>query len=76
MIGVEHDPATDAIASIKLFKKYNNNHAELELAKKKLINSPRPASFAKKHNFRYEGVCLAGFLPKMCTCGAPTLATY
>lgn len=29
---------------------------------------------AKASNYKYEGVCLAGFFKQMCTCNRPSLA--
>jgi len=74
-ISDQHDPATDAIASMKLFNKYHGNPGLLEQAKKKLLSTPVPPSFAKRNNFRWEGVCMAAFRPEKCFCGAPTLKT-
>ena len=71
-----HNPANDAIASIRLYKKYcvESQHL-LESAKQQLLRNRPPPSFAKQHNYRYEGVCLAGFYPAKCTCGQPTKKT-
>lgn len=74
-ISGEHDPATDAVASIKLFKKYHGKPAELEVGKQKLLRTRVQPSFAKRNNYRWEGVCMAAFMPKMCFCGAPTKKT-
>jgi RNA exonuclease 4 len=74
-ISEPHDPNIDAIASIKLYKMYHDRPRELEMAKKKLM-SVRPAmAFGKRHNYRYEDVCLAAFYPAKCFCGAPTKST-
>ena len=70
----EHDPATDAIASMKLFKKYYNNPVLLTEAKEKLLRIRSSPSWQKRVDYRFEGVCLAGFNPKKCFCGAPSLA--
>ena len=75
MIEDEHDPATDAIASIKLFNKYYNNPSLLEKAKEKLQKTRVQPSWAKRNDYHWEGVCLAGFRPKYCSCSAPTLKT-
>lgn len=71
-ISEPHAPETDAIASITLFNKYNGNPGLLEQAKRKLMSTRPPPSFAKRNNYRYEGVCMAAFYPAKCFCGAPT----
>lgn len=68
-----HSCEKDAIASIKLFNKYHEKPALIEEAKKKLKETRSPPSFGKRNNYRWEGVCMAGFVPKRCFCGAPTL---
>ena len=72
-----HNPAIDAIASICLYKKYcvESPHL-LESAKQQLLRNRSPPNFAKQHNYRYEGVCLAAFCPEKCTCGQPTKVTH
>ena len=71
-----HNPANKAIASIRLYKKYcvESPHL-LASAKQQLLRNRPPPSFAKQHNYRYEGVCLAAFYPEKCTCGQPTKKT-
>ena len=71
-----HNPANDAIASIRLYKKYcvESPHL-LASAKQQLLQSRPPPNFRKQYNYRYEGVCLAAFFPKKCTCGQPTKKT-
>ena len=71
-ISEPHTPETDAIASITLFNKYNGKPSQLQQAKQKLMSVRPPASFAKRNNYRYEGVCMAAFYPAKCFCGAPT----
>ena len=71
-IGDEHDPATDAKASIQLFKKYYANSAMLQQAKQKLLRNRPPRSWRKQNNYRWEGVCMAAYTPTKCFCGAPT----
>ena len=75
MIGEEHSAETDAIASIRLFKRYYNQPILLEEAKRQLKSTPVAPSWKKRNNYQWEGVCLSGFNPKTCTCGAPTLKT-
>ena len=72
-----HNPANDCIASIRLYKKYcvESPHL-LESAKQQLLRNRPPSSFAKQHNYRYEGVCLAAFFPAKCICGQPTKKTH
>ena len=74
-IADQHDPATDAKASVQLFKKYYANSALLAQAKQKLLHNRPPPSWAKRNNYRWKGVCMAAFMPKMCFCGAPTKKT-
>ena len=71
-----HNPANDAIASIRLYKKYcvESPHL-LASAKQQLLRNRPPPSFGKQHHYRYEGVCLAAFFPAKCTCGQPTKKT-
>ena len=71
-----HNPANDCVASIRLYKKYcvESPHL-LESAKQQLLRNRPPPSFAKQHNYRYEGVCLAAFYPAKCICGQPTKKT-
>ena len=71
-----HNPASDCIASIRLYKKYCVESPDLlESAKQQLLRNRPPPSFAKQHNYRYEGVCLAAFYPAKCICGQPTKKT-
>ena len=70
-----HDPVTDAKAGIQLFKKYYANSALLEEAKQKLLRNRPPPSWAKQNNYRWEGVCMAAYMPSLCFCGAPTKKT-
>ncbi len=71
-ISEPHSPDIDAIASITLFNKYNGNTGLLEQAKSKLLSVRPPTSFAKRQDYRYEGVCMAAYYPAKCFCGAPT----
>ena len=71
-ISEPHKPETDATASIRLFNMYHGKPSELGRAKSKLQGSRPPQSFAKRNNYRYEGVCMAAFYPAKCFCGAPT----
>ena len=71
-ISEPHDPEIDAIASIRLFNTYNGKPSKLEQAKKQLQSVRPPPSFAKRNDYRYEGVCMAAYYPAKCFCGAPT----
>ena len=71
-ISEPHKAEIDAIASIFLYKKYKDNPHLLEQAKSKLQSVRPPPSFAKRCDYRYEGVCMAAFYPAKCFCGAPT----
>ena len=70
-----HSPVTDALASIQLVKKYYGKPMMLNEAKKKLLQIRPSPSWVKRIGYNYEGVCLAGFAPNKCFCGAPTLWT-
>jgi hypothetical protein len=70
-IGASHDPAQDALASIKLAKRFYSDDRALQAAKQKLIRTRPAPSFAKQNNYQYEGVCMAKFYPAKCFCGAP-----
>ena len=72
-IGDTHDPTIDAIASIRLFNRYHGKPALLEKAKRTLLTAPTTPSWAKKNSYHFEGVCMAGYMPKKCSCGAPTI---
>ena len=73
MITEPHDPVVDALASIQLFKRYYNNPAKLDQAKHTLLHNRPSISWLKQHDYCYEGVCMAAYLPDKCSCGAPTL---
>ena len=72
MITDTHDPITDAVASIQLFKKYYVDPAALLQAQQKLLWTRPPMSWRKRNNWQWEGVCMAAFMPSKCHCGAPT----
>jgi len=57
---------------MKLFNKYHGKPELLEQAKQKLLSTRVQPSFAKRNNYRWEGVCMAAFMPDKCFCGAPT----
>lgn len=72
MISEPHSPIKDAVASIKLFKKYEKNPAKLRQDVPKLAKGFPEPSIGKVLNFEYDGVCLAAFNPQKCICNAPT----
>ena len=74
-IGNQHNPETDCLATLKLFEMYYGQTRVLEDAKQRLLGRRPAASWAKSNNYRWEGVCLAGFMPDKCICGQPTLET-
>jgi len=80
-VAAQHDAASDALKSVRLFNYYqwlsgNDDLAKrqnlvgdgLEQAKQRLLKSPPEPSFAKK-NPSFEGCCMGN--RKTCTCGAP-----
>ncbi len=75
-IGDTHDAAIDAIASIRLFNRYHGKPALLEKAKHTLLTATPTRSWGKKNNYNYEGICMAGYMPDKCRCGAPTLKEF
>ena len=72
-ISEPHAAEIDSIASMKLFKKYYGKPSLIEQAKKQLRSNRPPPSFAKQNDYRWEGVCMAAYMPSKCFCGAPTL---
>ena len=77
MIGTgPHDPANDAMACIRLHKKYCvESPLLLESAKQQLLEKRPPRSFSKKNDYRYEEICLAAYFPEKCCCGQPSKKT-
>ena len=63
-----HCPKEDAVLSIRLYSRYKHNNALLEQAKRLMVGKVAPTSFVKKNNYRYEGVCMAGYYPEKCSC--------
>ena len=74
-ISKPHSPGTDSLAAMKLFKKYHGKPSLIEQAKRQLKANRPPPSWAKQNNYRWEGVCMAAYMPSKCFCGAPTLRT-
>ena len=73
IIGEEHSALTDALNSMRLFNRFHGKPRELEQAKRMLVRVRPPPSFRKRVNYKYEGVCMAGFFKEKCTCNAPSL---
>lgn len=71
----QHCPETDCEATLRLFEAYYGQTRALEDAKKKLLARRPAASWAKNNNYKWEGVCMAAFMPEKCICGQPTLKT-
>ncbi|CAK9090274.1 unnamed protein product [Durusdinium trenchii] len=64
-----HDPAWDAQVSVALYKKAKLATAqELTSMQQQLISTKPLPSVAKSHNYNIDGVCMAKFMPKFCTC--------
>ena len=68
-----HDPGNDAKVSIRLFKKYYADSSLKARAQRLLLDTPSQPSWVKRNDYRWEGVCMAAYMPKKCICGAPTL---
>ena len=70
-----HDPCQDALDSIQLFKKYYANPVLKAKDQQRLLRTRPSPSWAKRNNYRWEGVCMASYMPAKCFCGAPTMRT-
>ena len=69
---IAHDPAWDAQVSVELYKKAKNaSRQELTEMQQRLIAVRPEPSVVKKHNYNMDGVCMAKFMPKFCTCHKP-----
>lgn len=69
-----HSCQEDAIASMKFFNKWSQLTDNQKTGFKIKMGNTRPApSFPKLNNYQYQGICLAGFMPKFCICGARNL---
>uniref|UniRef100_A0A7S0AJF2 Exonuclease domain-containing protein n=1 Tax=Pyrodinium bahamense TaxID=73915 RepID=A0A7S0AJF2_9DINO len=67
-----HDPAWDAQVSVQLYGLARNATPEVLAVMQYHLMSVRPVpSIAKRYNYTLDGVCMAKFMPKLCTCGAP-----
>ena len=72
-IGHQHDAEYDARVSVALYVRHQRmTEQERERAKVKLTNTRVTPSFAKSTEYRYNGVCLAKYNPRWCSCGQPT----
>ena len=67
-----HCPKEDAVLSIRLYNRFKDDKSGLERAKNSMVGKIAPITFAKKNNYRYEGVCMAAYYPEKCICDAPT----
>ena len=64
-----HSATKDAIASMKLYKLYNNATDNERKSMVNKIHSGRiPVSIAKQRNYIIDGVCLSAFNSRFCTC--------
>eukprot|EP00697_Spironema_sp_BW2_P015592 gnl/Spiro4/650_TR369_c0_g1_i1.p1 gnl/Spiro4/650_TR369_c0_g1~~gnl/Spiro4/650_TR369_c0_g1_i1.p1 ORF type:complete len:227 (+),score=36.01 gnl/Spiro4/650_TR369_c0_g1_i1:161-841(+) len=67
-----HCSVDDARSSVLLYLKYVVDQPHLlEDAQQKLLKVRPEPSIAKQLGYTFEGVCLAAFMPKLCTCGQP-----
>jgi hypothetical protein len=64
-----HSATGDAKLSIRLFMRYKD---DLDQVKWLMLGTRAPISFAKKNNYQYQGICLAGFNTKACICKTET----
>lgn len=71
-ISEQHSPEVDAQLSVRLYNRYKDDEAECKRAASSMIGKRAPENFAKKHNYYYQGVCMAGYYPEKCKCGSPT----
>ncbi|CAF1076320.1 unnamed protein product [Adineta ricciae] len=70
-----HLATQDAKASMQLYLKYKDDEKAKEAARQLLIRTRPGVSPSKACNYKYEGVCLAGYFPKMCTCDRPSYSS-
>ncbi len=71
---VVHLASDDALNSMKLYNQYGNaSDSVLKQAHNKLLKSKPQPSWAKRHDYCYEDVCLAGYYEAKCRCGQPSL---
>jgi RNA exonuclease 4 len=71
-IGDVHSPSEDAVLSIRLYNRYKDDQNMLDRARNSMIGKRAPDNFVKRNNYQYQGVCMAGYYPEKCICGAPT----
>ncbi|UJR17155.1 hypothetical protein I4U23_004051 [Adineta vaga] len=69
-----HLATQDAKASMQLYLKYKEDEKAKEVARKLLLRTRPRITPSKACNYKYEGVCLAGYFPQMCTCNRPSFA--
>jgi hypothetical protein len=74
--GEFHSASKDAANSIRLYNKYvvSKKQAQATAKLKKFRRTHPSVNLAREHNFKYEGVCLSGFNPAMCSCDQASLA--
>lgn len=73
--GGGHDPALDALASVRLYQKYATGpRNQLDAARTQLLRNKAAPSVAKELNYTCDGVCMAAFYKAMCTCGQAGVA--
>ena len=71
-----HSATKDALASMKLYRLYTEADTGRKQSMVKQVHSGRqPVSVAKQHNYSIDGVCLAAFNRRSCTCNDPILAS-
>jgi len=67
-----HDPVWDAQASIELYRLARAaSPQQVQEFRQRLINVRPAPSIAKQLDYKYEGVCMAKFMPNRCICGMP-----
>ena len=65
-----HLASEDAKATMKFYKHWKQlTQSQIASYNYQMIGTKPKPSFAKQHNYKYNGICLAGYMPQYCTCG-------
>jgi DNA polymerase III epsilon subunit-like protein len=71
-VGTAHSAERDAILSMKIFRR-SQEPGSVESDKRRLLKAGPTISWAKRNNYKYNGVCMAAFSARFCTCGDVSL---